>query len=181
MSPIITNQSMLFLTAIQVGILMGILFDLIRIFRKLLKHPNFLVQIEDMLYWIVCAFIGFYMFYVCNYASIRPFIFIGILLGAIFYFMTFSVVFMKIATIVIHYIKELVRKLIQAFKKCMIAPIKFVLKKLVELINVPILYIAKKWQHLLYMNKLRIRQYKRKQYEIRADHKVEVYLKKSKS
>lgn len=181
MSPIITNQAVLFMRSLEIGILMGILFDLVRIFRKLIKHPNFLVQIEDMLYWIVCGFIGFYMLYVCNYADIRPFIFIGILLGAVFYFMTFSVIFMKIATIVIHYIKELIRKLVKAIKEYIFNPIKFVLKKLVVLLNRPILYIAKKWRHLLYMNKLRYRQYKRKQYEIRADRKVEAYLKKSKS
>lgn len=181
MSPIITNQAALFLRSVEIGIMMGILFDLIRIFRKLVKHPNFLVQIEDMLYWIVCGFIGFYMFYVCNYAEIRPFIFIGISLGAIFYFMTFSVIFMKIAAIIINYVKEFVRKLLQAIKKYILTPIKFVLKKLVVLLNMPILYIAKKWHHLLYMNKLRYRQYKRKQYEIRSDRKVEAYLKKSKS
>ena len=181
MSPIITNQSVLFLTSVEIGVLMGILFDLIRIFRKLLKHPNFLVQMEDMLYWIICGFIGFYMLYVCNYAEIRPFIFIGILLGAIFYFMTFSVIFMKIATIVIHYIKELIRKLGEAIKKYILKPIKFVLKKLVILFKKPILYISKKWNHLLYMNKLRYRQYKRRQYQIALDRKVETYLKKSKS
>ena len=181
MSPIITNQSILFLRSLEIGVLMGTLFDLVRIFRKLIKHPNFLVQIEDMLYWIVCGFIGFYMLYVCNYADIRPFVFIGILLGAIFYFMTFSVIFMKIATIVIYYIKEFISKLIEVIKKYILAPIKCVLKKLVVLFNRPILYISKKWHHLLYMNKLRYRQYKRKQYEIRADRKVEAYLKKSKS
>ena len=181
MSPIITNQSILFLRSLEIGILMGILFDLVRIFRKLIKHPNFLVQMEDMLYWIVCGFIGFYMLYVCNYADIRPFVFIGIILGAIFYFMTFSVVFMKIATTVIPYIKEMIRKLIKAIKKYILNPIKFMLKKLMRLLYQPILYIAKKWRHFLYINKLRYRQYKRKQYEIRADRKVEAYLKKSKS
>ena len=181
MSSIITNQSILFLTAVQIGILMGIIFDLIRIFRKLIRHPNFLVQIEDMLFWVVCALIGFYRLYVCNYAEIRPFVFVGMILGAFFYFMTFSVIFMKIATIVIQYVKAVIRKLIGAVVKYMIYPLKNLIRKLLLLLHIPIKYINKKWHHLLYMNKLRYRQYKRKKYEMQSDKKVEQYLKKSRT
>ena len=177
MNQIVSNQSILFLTSVQIGVLMGVLFDLIRIFRKLLKHPNFLVQIEDMLYWVVCGFMGFYMLYVCNYAEIRPYIFIGIILGAVFYFLTFSIIFMKIATLMINYIKALVKKII----KCIISPLKALLKALMRCIRVPIQYISKKWHHFMYMNKLRYRQYKRERYEQKSDKKVEEYLKKTRT
>ena len=177
MNQIVSSQSMLFITSVEIGVLMGVLFDLIRIFRKLLKHPNLLVQIEDMLYWIACGFIGFYRLYICNYAAIRPYIFIGIILGAVFYFLTFSVIFMKIATVVINYIKALVRKLI----RWIVIPIKMVLKTLIKWVKVPIRYISKRWHHFCYINKLKYRQYKRIQYEQKADRKVENYLKKSKT
>ena len=49
MNQVVSSQAILFITSVEIGILMGVLFDLIRIFRKLLKHPNFLVQVEDML------------------------------------------------------------------------------------------------------------------------------------
>lgn len=181
MNQMVSSQSMLFLTSVQIGILMGVLFDLIRIFRKLLKHPNFLVQIEDMLYWVTCGFVGFYMLYICNYADIRPYIFIGIILGAVFYFLTFSVIFMKIATLVINYIKALIAQII----KCIIVPIvkfiKSIIRAIVEGIKVPIKYISKKWHHHMYMNKLRYRQHKRVQYEQKSDKKVEKYLKKTRT
>ncbi|MBE6023942.1 MAG: spore cortex biosynthesis protein YabQ [Cellulosilyticum sp.] len=181
MNQIVSSQSMLFLTSVEIGILMGALFDLIRIFRKLLKHPNFLVQIEDMLYWIVCGFVAFYMLYICNYAEIRPYIFIGIILGGIFYFATFSVVFMKIATIVINYIKAIIHKLIQwVIIPCM-RVIKLMIRAVIGWIKMPIRYISKKWHHWMYMNKLRYRQYKRVRYEQKSDKKVEQYLKKTRT
>ena len=172
MNEMVSSQSMLFLASVEIGVLMGVLFDLIRIFRKILKHPNFLVQIEDMLYWIICALLGFYRLYICNYAAIRPYICIGIILGAVFYFLTFSIIFMKIATAIINYVKSLVSKLI----KLIVTPIKAFIKCLGKWIQVPISYISKKWHHFLYMNKLRYRQYKRKQYEQKSDKKVENYF-----
>lgn len=181
MNQIVSSQSMLFFTSIQIGILMGVLFDLIRIFRKLLKHPNFLVQIEDMLYWIVCGFMGFYRLYVCNYAEIRPYIFLGILLGGIFYFLTFSVIFMKIATIVINYIKAMINKFIKWIIIPFINFIKSIIRTLIGWIKMPIRYISKKWHHFLYMNKLRYRQYKREQYEHKSDKRVEQHLKKTRT
>ena len=177
MNQIVSSQSMLFLASVEIGVLMGVLFDLIRIFRKIVKHPNFLVQIEDMLYWIVCALLGFYRLYICNYAEIRPYICIGIILGAVFYFLTFSVIFMKIATAVINYVKALVNKLI----RLIIVPIKAFIKLLKRWIQIPIQYISKRWHHFLYMNKLRYRQYKREQYEKKSDKKVDQYLKKSRT
>ena len=170
MNQMITDQLLLFLTAIEIGICMGVLFDLIRIFRKLIKHPNFFVQIEDMLYWVTCGFIGFYMLYICNYAEIRPYIFIGIILGGIFYFATFSIIFMKIATIVIFYIKAFIGKTIQL----LMVPTKWVLR----ILAIPLKYIKKQTLYGRKVCKLRYRQMKRDRYEQNADKRVEKYLKK---
>lgn len=172
MNQMITEQLLLFMTSIQIGVCMGVLFDLIRIFRKLIKHPNFFVQIEDMLYWIACGFVGFYMLYICNYAEIRPYIFIGIVLGGIFYFATFSIIFMKIATIVIFYIKSLIGKLIQLI----LIPIRGAIR----MVKIPLRYIMKQWVYFRVSCKIKYRKMKRKKYEQKSDRKVEKYLKKEK-
>lgn len=173
MNQMVTEQSLLFLTSVQIGVLMGVLFDLIRVFRKIIKHPNFFVQIEDMLYWIVCGFIGFYMLYICNYAYVRPYIFIGIILGGVLYFATFSIIFMKIATIVIFYIKALIRKLIKLF----LIPVKGI----IQLIRIPLKYVGKQYTYFKHISKLKCRQIKRKQYEQKSDKKVEKHLKKGRT
>ncbi len=172
MNQIVSSQVQLFITSIQIGILLGILFDLIRIARKIIKHPNFLVQIEDMLYWIISGFIGFYILYRCNYANIRPFIFIGMLLGATLYFLTFSIVFMKITTIMIDFIKRILRKCYAL----LLIPIKAI----VGAIKIPLVYIKHQIRKAYYHQKIHLRALKRKHYFKVADKKVDTYLKKSK-
>lgn len=173
MNRLVTVQTLLFLTSIKIGIFMGIVFDLIRIFRKLLKHPNFLVQVEDMLYWVFCGFMGFYMLYICNYAAIRPFVFVGIILGATFYFLAFSSWFMKLATIAIYYIKTLLARLICLVSK----PCKWLLGILVW----PVYWLGRKYRQLRWHGKLAYRRRRRLRYEQKMDQKVDDYLKKGRT
>ena len=112
MNQVVNTQTLLFLTCVLIGGIMGMLYDLIRIFRKIIPHSNWSVQIEDTLYWIICALIGFAVLYMHNYGQIRFFVFIGIILGGVFYLCTFSIVFMKFATWLIDLIKHIVRTLI---------------------------------------------------------------------
>lgn len=177
MNVLVTKQTLLFLTAIQIGILMGIIFDLIRIFRKLIKHPNIFVQIEDMLYWVVSGFIGFYMLYICNYAAIRPYIFIGMILGGLFYFLSFSIWFMKLATIAIEYLKKVIVKMVQ----CLIIPIKAVTRWILSILGLPINYIDNKLKAFKHFVKLASRKKQRLKYEQKMDKKVEQYLKNGKT
>ena len=44
MNQIVSSQARLFITSIEIGIVMGIIFDMVRIDRKIIKHPNFFVQ-----------------------------------------------------------------------------------------------------------------------------------------
>lgn len=169
MNKLVTAQTLLFVTSIQIGIFMGALYDLIRIFRKLIKHPNLFVQIEDMLYWVFCSFMSFYLLYICNYAEIRPFVFIGIILGAVFYFLTFSIIFMKIATQVVLYIRKLVKITIHF----LMLPIKWFLK----LLGYPLRWVKLWCGHMLLLLELRYRRWRRIKYEQDMDKKVDKYLK----
>ena len=172
MNQMVNTQAALFITSIEIGILMGCVFDLIRVARKIVKHPNFLVQIEDMLYWIFCGFLGFYMLYICNYAAIRIYVFGGMILGALFYFLTFSIVFMKVTTIIINYVKALLNRLYHL----MLIPIR----ALIRLIKRPLRYIKGKY------NAAKADAYRKKRAKLRvkyqniADQKTEQYLKRQK-
>lgn len=135
MNEIVSSQALLFITSIEIGIILGMVFDIIRVTRKIVKIPDVLVQIEDLLYWIICGLVGFYILYITNYAEIRPFVFVGMVLGAIFYFATFSIVFMKAATAVINYVKALLKRLWQLF----LIPVRWCIKT----IKRPIRYMDK--------------------------------------
>lgn len=181
MNEVVTSQASLFITSIQIGILMGMFFDLIRVFRKILPHPNFLVQIEDMLFWIICGFVGFYRLYICNYADIRPYILLGIVLGGIFYLATFSIIFMKIAIKVIDFVKAIIHKIVLHIVMPFCRQIKRLINWTIGWLTAPFKYIIKKGRHFLYLNKLVYRQYKRQQYEKKSDKRTEQYIKKNRT
>ena len=130
----INEQAFLFLTCVQIGIIMGMLYDLIRILRKIIHHPNWVVQIEDLLYWIMCGCFAFIMVYWENYGKIRVFVFIGILIGAVLYFCTVSILFMKAATWIIYWTKKVLKKIISF----VLIPIKCI----IVIIKIPYQYVC---------------------------------------
>ncbi len=174
MNQIVSNQTLLFITCIEIGLIMGVFFDLVRIFSKIIKHPNFFVQIEDTLYWVGCALISFYLLYIRNYAAIRPFVFVGMILGGILYFATFSIVFMKMATAVIDYIKKIIAEVI----KLLLIPIRIIIKG----IKRPLGYMQYKVGVLHNYERREIRKLNRRWYHKKADlltdYKVRSQLKK---
>lgn len=172
MNEMVNTQTYLFLVCIQIGILMGIFYDLIRLWRNIIKHPHFIIQIEDLIYWLICAGFGFYTIYTHNYGDIRPFVFIGMILGGIFYFNTFSIIFMKVALWVINTIKKCIRKLISL----LLIPIKWIF----NLLHIPLNYIIGRYMVINNIRKHKMRKIKRKWYHTKADIKTELRLKKRK-
>ncbi|OON97540.1 MAG: hypothetical protein ATN36_03015 [Epulopiscium sp. Nele67-Bin005] len=123
---LVNVQGALFIECLKVGIMMGMVYDLIRIFRKLVYHFDWLVHLEDLLYWVGCSFLGFGMLYMHNYAEIRLFAFLGIAIGAVGYFVTLSVIFMKIATKCI----EILRQIVSYIIHIALIPVKWTIKVL---------------------------------------------------
>lgn len=74
-----------FFRAFVWGILMMVLYDLIRIFRRLIRHSVLAVAVEDVLYWIVCGILIFRMLYLENSGAIRGFAIAAVVLGMILY------------------------------------------------------------------------------------------------
>ena len=67
------------------GILMMILYDGIRIFRKLIRHSVAAVAVEDILYWLVCGVLIFRMLYLENSGAIRGFAIAAVIIGMLLY------------------------------------------------------------------------------------------------
>ena len=164
----INEQLLLFLTCVQTGVIMGMLYDLIRIFRKIIPHPNWLVQIEDLLYWVICGCFAFIMVYWENYGQIRGFVFIGIIIGGTLYFCTISLLFMRIATWTIYFVKQMVRKVI----KIILIPIQLIL----GIMRIPYIYISKicsiiNVKRKIHVKKIR-RKWRRQKAELRTEWKI---------
>jgi spore cortex biosynthesis protein YabQ len=157
----VNTQTLLFLKAVEIGVLMGMLYDLLRILRKIIWHPNTLVQLEDFLYWISCACFSFLLLYKYNYSEIRPYVFLGMLSGAVFYFATFSVVFMKVATWAIDCVKRFLRYVIHILS----IPVRWVIGVLI----IPFRFLKKQYGHLKMFAKYQEHKVRRKFYQQQAD------------
>lgn len=85
------GQEAVFLgVAILVGALLFLLYDGLRIFRRIVPHGNIWIGLEDFIYWLVCTGVVFVMLYRENDGMVRGFAFGGVLVGMLLYYLLFS-------------------------------------------------------------------------------------------
>ena len=92
----VTNQVKLFFLMILSGLLIGFFYDLLRLTRKIIKHKDFFVQLEDFLFWIVISGGIFLLILGKNFGQVRFFCIGGIFFGLFFYWFVFSAFVSKI-------------------------------------------------------------------------------------
>lgn len=61
MSPEIELEICFLFHSFLMGILITVLYDLLRILRRILPHNILAISLEDFLYWIVCSLLVFAM------------------------------------------------------------------------------------------------------------------------
>ena len=124
------NQAYLFIIFCATGILIGLIFDIFRIIRKLFKTPDFLTYIEDILFWIISGLILIYSIFIFNNGEIRLYMFIAISLGIITYILTFSRFFVIIGYKFSNFVKKLIINILiiplKILKKLLFRPITFI-------------------------------------------------------
>lgn len=81
----IIRQAQLFCLAVLTGTGLLFLYDLLRIFRRIVKHKTAGIAIEDMVFWLFCAFWLFGFMYRQNEGMIRGFIILGACIGMLLY------------------------------------------------------------------------------------------------
>ncbi len=75
------TEARLFLCAVVIGALFGVGYELLRTFRRAVRHSDIAVFIEDFLFVVVCAFWYFIFVHASAWGQVRLFIFIGMVLG----------------------------------------------------------------------------------------------------
>lgn len=90
MSPGISRELQFFGLAVLRGVLILILYDLLRIFRRVLPHGVWAVALEDVLYWIGTALLIFQLLYRENDGAVRGYALLAVASGMILYHQTFS-------------------------------------------------------------------------------------------
>lgn len=85
MSAEIVKESVFWLYCFMAGVAITIVYDVFRIFRRVIKHPYFLVALEDILFWIFVSISLFLLLYHLNNGTVRWFAVFGLFLGMVFY------------------------------------------------------------------------------------------------
>ena len=97
----IGNEAVFLGISILAGVSLFFLYDILRIFRRLIRHGTVWVGIEDILYWLVCTLTVFLMIYRENDGMVRGFAIGGVVLGMLFYYFLFSRFVIKINVLVL--------------------------------------------------------------------------------
>ena len=86
----IQNQVYVFLWSIITGGLLALIFDIFRAIRKVGKSGLLIVCLQDILYLIMAAFIIIMSSFITNDGDLRGYMFLGYLLGVMFYVLLLS-------------------------------------------------------------------------------------------
>jgi spore cortex biosynthesis protein YabQ len=122
----LSSQMYIFLCSIIGGILIAFIYDAFRIKRKAVKTSTIIIYIEDLIFWIIVAFIMFAVIYFSNEGEVRGYIFIGSILGIILYTLIFSKIVMTAAL----FILRIIYKVLKAIWIVASYPFKIILRLL---------------------------------------------------
>ena len=125
----INKEVYVFLWFALSGGICGIIFDLFRAIRKTTNPPDWIVYMEDVLYWLIVAVIMMFTAYLRDSGIIRVYMFLGMLLGGIIYFFIFSKFCYKVFLNFCRIISKVIGYIYLPFKKL----IKFTYNKIRQL------------------------------------------------
>lgn len=66
------------------GVIVFLSYQVLYLFRRLLRHSAVIIGIEDLLYWIAVSVYLFHQMYKTIYGSIRWFFVLGVVSGCLF-------------------------------------------------------------------------------------------------
>lgn len=110
MEDFIIKEAHLFIDSLYTGLIIMALYDILRLLRRVIKHKNIFVSIEDFIYWNVAGVFIFSLIYAENDGRIRWFIIVGVFLGALVYAKSFGKFLVKYTSKIINKILNCILK-----------------------------------------------------------------------
>ncbi|MDE7204931.1 MAG: spore cortex biosynthesis protein YabQ [Lachnospiraceae bacterium] len=133
MSGEIVKEWHFWLVSIATGAFMAFVYDVVRLFRRLIRHGRFAVDLEDILYWTACFGLSFTLLYYGNNGVIRFAAVFGAAVGMLVYVVTVGRFFVRVSFFIIDKtigaLFRLIRKIIRKICK-ILKPIKFFIVKI---------------------------------------------------
>lgn len=105
---------------VTVGIFLSVVYDCIRIFRRLIPHNVFWLSVEDILFWMFAALAVFVVCFVEDAGNVRWFAIAGAAIGAYMYNSTVGPIFVKYVSLLLYFpiklLKKALKKVVKSFK-----------------------------------------------------------------
>ncbi len=101
------------LYSLYTGIFITFVYDLLRIFRRVVPHRLFFVSLEDLAFWFYCAAEVFLLMYRVSNGTLRWFAVIGALAGMFVYIKLVSPFFVKYTSLVLNKTAGLAGKILR--------------------------------------------------------------------
>lgn len=121
MEEFIVKEAELFLDSMFTGLVIMALYDILRLFRRIVSHSNIIVGLEDFLFWNMAGIFIFALIYAENDGRIRWFIVVGICMGAWIYAKSFG-------SFLVKYTAKYINKLVNIVLKKPINKVKIALR-----------------------------------------------------
>lgn len=125
----ILKEADILLKAFATGIILMLVYDLLRIIRRLIPHGNGWVSVEDFLFWMGSAITIFGMLYRENDGYLRGFSIGGVVLGMILYSLLLSRLVVKCSVFVLEKILYILLRPVVCLLKLLRRPFKAGRKK----------------------------------------------------
>ncbi len=119
-----SNQVKLFLLAILIGLTTGFIYDMIKTIRKIIRHNNFAIQVEDFLFWIIISASTFFIMLNKNSGQIRGYCIGGALFGMLLYSLTLSKFVVSTSVGIVNFFIKIIMNAL----RIIFLPVKFVIK-----------------------------------------------------
>lgn len=133
MSAGVLGELQFFGLAVLRGVLILVLYDVLRILRRIVPHGVVAVALEDLLYWIGTAFLVFQLLYRENDGAVRGYALFAVALGMFLYHQTVS-------GWLVHYLSAVLGRIVGILLK----PFMFIGRKIVQVSRMTIRFYKKK-------------------------------------
>lgn len=83
MIPVLVQQGQWFLMSLCIGVAIAVSYDLLRVLRRIVKHGNLLVAVEDVCYWLAWTYITLFLLHTYGDGCLHGYMLLGVILGII--------------------------------------------------------------------------------------------------
>lgn len=122
-------EAVLFFLAVLMGAVLFLFYKLLTALRKVISHPSWAVDAENLFYWTAAGIFMFSVIYRFNQGTLRCFLFAGNILGAFLCRVTvadlFERIFVFLCGIPVNFVKFSTKRLLFLFKRCSILLYKY--------------------------------------------------------